>query len=319
MLHTFIQNIIQGLANMASGVLLPLMFVAFFIAATVKLLVTFTVRRQWWFAKEFEKRTVRFLEKRGQQDGGSFFVNVKKLLERTFYELFEVRGVMMRRKLDYVTSPIDRLFAIQQGCARFVHDCLAEIRFLRYRESGESPRFLEISKSTSASNPYFGRLFGWVPINAVNDVLNLIPGLFIISGIFGTFLGIMEALPELGNLDIKDPEGSKLIMDTFLLKISFAISASTFGILFSVVLSIIYTLSSPEKIYVKVVDIYDRCLSRLWESSSTNEIPDNLEPFNEQRDPIEALAQMTVEKELRKTGGTRHNDLGGEDPHKKAS
>lgn len=299
MLHSMIQGIIQGLANMASGVLVPLMFVGFVTALCLKSLVTFTVRRQLWFANEFEKRSTRWLEEKSQDPKpSSFYLNMKRLLERTYYELFEVRGIMMRRKLDYVTSPIDRLFGIQKGCAWCVHYILKEIRFLKHRENGDSPKFLDISKSVSARNPYFSKLFAWVSLGSVNDVLNLIPGLFIISGIFGTFLGIMEALPELGGLDLKDPEGSKLIMDTFLLKISFAISASTFGILFSVCLSIFYTLASPEKTYIKAVDIFDRCLTRMWEAASNNEVPQTISQFDENKDPIEALAHLAVESKL---------------------
>ncbi len=287
------QALVDAVVSASSDLLFPLMFLGFGIALFLKSLVAFTIRRQQWFAREFEKRIVRHLESKELVRQGSFFVALKKLLERTYYELFEIRGIMMRRKLDYVTSPIDRLFAIQHGSALLVRDTMHEVKFLH---KDRDPHFVDVSKSVCSKNPCFGKLFGWIPMGPLNDLLNLIPGLFIIGGIFGTFLGIMEALPELSQLDLKDAEGSKIVMDTFLLKISFSISTSIVGIIFSVVLTIFFALMAPEKTFLKVVDVYTRCLTRLWEASETNEVPAKLEEFDEHRDPLEALAQLAVEK-----------------------
>lgn len=285
---------IDAVVALTSDLLMPLMFLGFGITILLKGLVVFTVKRQWWFVKEFEKRSVRHLESKEVAHGGSFYMTAKRLLEKTYYQLFEVRGIMMRRKLDYISSPVDRLFAIQHGCALFVKDTLQEIRFLRKEK--DNPNFLAVARSTCQKNPSFGKLFGWLPLGPLNDVLNLIPGLYIIGGIFGTFIGIMEALPELSHLDLKDVEGSKIIMDTFLLKVAFSISTSIVGILFSVTLTMIFTLLAPEKIFVKIVDLYDRCLTRLWELSETNNIPKEEQDFDGNKDPLEALAQLALEK-----------------------
>ena len=303
MLQNTAQALVNGLVSVMSDFLYPMLFAAFILTVILKGLVVYNVRRQWWFAKEFEKRVVRYTDKITNPQGKSFYMTCKRLLERTYYELFEVRGIMMRRKLDFVSSPIDRLFAIQQGCAWYVRDTLREIRHLRNRT--ENPRFLDISKTVNAANPCFGKLFGWIPIGPLNEVLNVIPGLFIIGGIFGTFLGIMEALPQLGQLDLKDPEASKIIMDAFLLKVSFAIRASIIGITFSVALTVYYATLTAEKLYIKVVDIYDRCLTRIWECSEHNDVPANLTAFNEHRDPIEALASLALDKEVAKS---KHSD-----------
>jgi hypothetical protein len=293
MLQNTAQALVDAVVSASSDLLFPLMFMGFGGALFLKSLVVFTIRRQWWFSKEFEKRLVRHLESKELIRQGSFFVTLKKILERTYYELFEVRGIMMRRKLDYVTSPIDRLFAIQHGAALIVKDTLHEVKFLH---KDRDPPFVDVAKSVCSKNPCFGRLFGWIPLGPLNDLLNLIPGLFIIGGIFGTFLGIMEALPELSMLDLKNADASKVVMDTFLLKISFSISTSIVGIIFSVALTVFYSLTAPEKTFIKVVDVYTRCLTRLWEASLTNDIPEKIEEFDEHRDPLEALAHLAVTK-----------------------
>ncbi len=66
------------------------------------------------------------------------------------------------------------------------------------------------------------------------------PSIFIVGGIFGTFLGIMKALPELTAMDITNAEASKLVIDVFLIKISFALS-TILGIVLSIVMSFMNT------------------------------------------------------------------------------
>ena len=59
------------------------------------------------------------------------------------------------------------------------------------------------------NNPCFRKVFGYIPISVSNDFLAVLPGLFIVGGIFGTFLGIMKALPELGGMEVSDAKRPK--------------------------------------------------------------------------------------------------------------
>jgi hypothetical protein len=300
-LNTFSSKLVDFFVIWAADLLFPIMTLTWFGLIVARGLVFYTVKRQNWFAVEFEKRVLNFMDSQNPKDRYSFYVVVKRMLEKTFYELFEIRGIMKRRKLDYITEPSDRLFLISHGCARMVKDTLKELRYLRRED--EKPQFLEISKSVIQNNASFSKLFGFIPIGPFNDWLSLIPGLFIVGGIFGTFLGIMQALPELGNMDLTDPEGAKLIMDGFLLKVAFSMGTSVVGIVYSVSSTLFNSWINPEKVFGSVVERYDRCLYRLWNRCDTNDIPENLPTFDEHRDPIEALAELAVEKEL-----AGHND-----------
>lgn len=306
MFDTLVQAIVNGVVSFCSDFLFPLMFVGFFVAITLKSLILASTQRQIWFGKEFEKRVVRLLSAEGAERHGSFYHHTKRILEITYYQLFEVRAIMMRRKLDYVTSPLDRLFGTQPACAIAVQDTLQQIKHLN--RDKDQPDFLNISKTTFSRNPYFARLFGWLNLGTLNDLVNLLPGLYIIGGIFGTFLGIMEALPELSHLNLSDPEGSKLIMDTFLLKIAFSISTSIVGIIFSVTLTIIYSTMSPEKKYLALIDSYSTCLNRLWNYSLENTVLADKAKFDEHRDAIEALAELSVEKGLQQARDNKDRD-----------
>ena len=175
------------------------------------------------------------------------------------------------------------------------------IRRTRHLKFGvDSPKFLDVSKAVYGMNPCFNRVFGIIPVGAANEVVSILPGLFIVGGIFGTFLGIMQALPELGNMDLSDAEKTKLIMDTFLVKIAFSMAKSVQGILFSVSLTLLNAALSPERAYVAAVDRFEGALQAVWNRSRNNSLPEHATDFDEHKDPIDALAEDALNKELGK-------------------
>ncbi len=291
-------RIVQGFTTFATDYLMPMMLLIFFVAIVARFLIYFTIKREDWFAREFEKRVRRFMDSEECTKTVSFFVTTKMLLERTFYELFEYRAIMKRRKPDQVWAVSDRIFLIQHGVAILVKDSIKQIKFLRYGH--QPPKLLEISKNVFQNNPSFKKVFGILPIGPLNDVINILPGLFIIGGIFGTFLGIMRALPELGGMNLDDIEGTKQIMDSFLIKISFSMSTSIIGIVLSVLTTIWNTIFPPEKVFVDIIERFENCLDILWNRSQNNELPENIPDFDENRDPLDALAEEAVRNQLSK-------------------
>src|SRR5690606_11477429 len=144
----------------------------------------------------------------------------------------------------------------------------------------------------------FIKVFGIIPGSVFNNFLNTVPGLFIVGGIFGTFLGIMKALPELSAMNLSDIEGSKIIMDTFLLKISFSMSTSIIGIILSVAMSFVNTFFSCERAYMDTVERLENQLDNIWNMSSNNKLPKEVPSFDADRDPIEVLSEDLITKEL---------------------
>jgi hypothetical protein len=298
MINQAINTLIDWIVIIASDLLMPIMIMALIGGLVFRGLIYYTISREAWFANELEKRASALLESLGRDQLASFFVTVKQLLEKNYYELFVVRSIMKRRKPDSVASLSDRLFLVQHGCARLVQATTKSVRFIR--ADGVKPRFLAIAKNVFENNRCFNRVFGAIPTGIINDILNILPGLFIVAGIFGTFLGIMRALPELGAMDLADAEGSKKLMDAFLLKAAYAMGSSILGIACSVTLTLFNTACSPEKVFVGAVNRFESVLSSIWERCAGNEIPENLTEFDEHKDSLEALAHQAVEKELTK-------------------
>jgi hypothetical protein len=293
--QNFVQSIVDGVVIFATDLLMPAMAVFFVLAMSLRFLIYYTVKREDWFSKEFSKRVKKFMNAREEQADQSFYVISKRLLEITYYEVFEVRSILKRRNPDAIMTVTDRIFLVQQGSARMVDDILKQIKYLKW---GERPKFLEISNNVLRNNPCFNRVFGIIPVSVFNDFLNTVPGLFIVGGIFGTFLGIMKALPELGGMNLGDVEASKLVMDNFLLKISFSMSTSIIGIILSVSMSLANTFFSCEKAYMETVERLENEMDTLWNMSSSNKLPKELTSFEADRDPIEVLSQDLIAREL---------------------
>ena len=124
----------EFLVKYAADNILPLILVSWVVGFFLRALIYFTVKREDWFARNFEKRTQEFLdhEHENHDAPSSFYVIVKKLLEKTYYEIFEVRAILKRRRPDIVMTMSDRVFLIQHGCAILVKDTLKQVRYLKH-------------------------------------------------------------------------------------------------------------------------------------------------------------------------------------------
>lgn len=269
-MNAAIVDMINLVVAYATDYLMPLLLIGFVLAVIARLLITVTIHRQKRFVKEFCKRVHQDIAA-NPDPHGSFYNHVKRALTRTYFETFELRQRYKRRNEDHIMTVGDRVFLIQDGIIRLIDDFLQHIRYLK-KGGGHQPDFHEISNSVFASNPIFNRVLGIFSMSRTNDVLNILPSIFIVGGIFGTFLGIMKALPELTAMDITNAEASKVVIDNFLIKISFALSTSILGIVLSIVMSFMNTLLSPTNTYVEIVDAFNSASEILWNKSENNEV-----------------------------------------------
>lgn len=310
-------NFMQGFGDKFVAYLPWLMGAAFFVGCFLRFFINYTVKRHEWFAREFEKRVHHFMETQtpGQVKDVSFYSLTKKLLEKTYYEVFEIREKFRRRRWDGVMHWQDRVFLVKQGCAWLVRDILKQIKFLKWTD--ETPKLLHITKATLHHNPCFNRIFGVLPLSTTNDIVGVMPGLFVVAGILGTFIGIAKGLPELGAMDMSNMEMTKEIMDKFLAEIAFAMHSSIFGIAFSLTMHIFNTIYSPERTYVSMVDRFESSMDLLWYRSDNNNFPVQGADFDEHKDPSEALAEEAIRLEVEKN--PRGRDLDDVVKGKKAS
>lgn len=273
---------VQNSVDYSNTYLMPLMLFVFIGAIFIRSVIYFTVKSEYQFAIQLEKRVHKYLSREsGIEEVTSFHQLVKRILENTYYEHFELKRKYRRRRYDHVTTITDRLFLIQDGVAHLIADALSQTRYLR--KSGKSPKFLDISKYVFQSNPVFNRVMGIFPMGIFNDVLNILPGLFVVGGIFGTFVGVMQALPQLSHLDPNNQEATKIIMDKFLLNMAFSMGTSIAGIIYSVSLTILNATFSPDSIYINMVNKFTSSLEFLWNDTETNESVGDSQNYEDRR------------------------------------
>lgn len=314
-MNQLITHIINGIINFANDLLMPLMVFAFIAAVTLRVLIHFTMKREEWFAKAFQKRVYDYLLKNPGKKQTSFYMTAKHLLEKTYYELFVMRAILKRRNPDVIMDKTDRIFLVQQGCARLVKDTLKHIQFFRY--DIHRPRTMDITVQIFEKNPQFNKVLGYIPIGTTNDILNILPGIFIVGGIFGTFLGIMAALPELGAMDLGDIEKTKQVMDHFLVKMAYSMITSILGIILNVSMTFLNAFFNPNKTFVDAVERFENSLDTLWNSCSDNKLPSEIPHFDEHKDPIDALAEAAVNKEVMKDRSYVRDEFADEVPDHK--
>ena len=267
-MNASIFEVVNLLVSYATDYLMPFLLIVFLIAVTARLLISVIIRRQKLFVQEFSKRVYQDLWNHPDTKG-SFYNVVKRFLARTYFESFELRAKYKRRNKDHIMTIGDRAFLIQDGIIMLIDDFLKHIRYL-HKDDSQAPNFHEISNNVFSSNPVFNKIFGVFSISRTNEILNILPGIFIVAGIFGTFLGIMRALPELTGMDITDAVASKAVIDSFLIKISFALTTSILGIILSISMSFLNTIFSPESTYIEVIDSFKSATDILWNKCDEN-------------------------------------------------
>ena len=100
-----------------------------------------------------------------------------------------------------------------------------------------------------------------VPINRFIDVL---PRIFVVLGIFGTFIGISMALPEIAKVDVANVQSSGESLTAFVLSVTFAMKTSIAGILFSLVMTFLNTFAPVAGVRKKTFKRLVNCIENIW-------------------------------------------------------
>jgi hypothetical protein len=267
--------IVDHFVGTMAKVVMPIMLFSFVVGVIVRVMMYYYAKAQNTFTLELEKRVRANLEMTGGDPDlrpHSFQVFVGDMLELTYFECFELKFKKEGRRADQASGLADRLFLISDGVKRTIVDTKRLIKYLR-KDSTPYSRLMEITKSVFDSNPYFNRMVGLFPVGLMHELTNILPGLFIVGGIFGTFLNISKGLPELGNIDLTKPDEAKAIMDMFLVSVSQSMVKSIVGIFLSVVMSLVNTFFAPDQIYYNALNRFAGVLDTSWNETVTNDLP----------------------------------------------
>jgi hypothetical protein len=249
--------------------LMVIMLIVFFICVVLKFLMYYLLRAEQGFSSAIETRTHRYLNNEYEESKSitRFHNLVEFILKKAFAETYVSRRKQHRkRKGDPSAAVLSKAFMVEVAAQNLIDDTLKQTR---YHDSGNTPDFNDLAKYVFRSNPYFNRLWGLIPIGLANSVFAILPSLFIIGGIFGTFLGISKGLPSLKTIDPGNLLAAQATLETFLESMTFAMYSSVVGIFLSVCFTVLNTLMSYNGVYINLVDKFINSLDLMWKETNS--------------------------------------------------
>lgn len=167
-----------------------------------------------------------------------------------------------RRKEDPIVHLINRMFLIEDGAKKLVETLKTRLKLMdAYADVPDFRRTVAYSLST---NQYLEKAWGFIPVSGSGRVFQALPGLFIISGILGTFLGITLGLPELRTIDASNLAETKETLSRFLETMTFAMTSSVVGIVLSIVFTVLNSVLHLDSTRRRTLDRISGALDLLW-------------------------------------------------------
>lgn len=151
---------------------------------------------------------------------------------------------------DYVGSKHGMIASIQNESSVF--------------NSKVAPNFPQLTDRIMNNDENWSKIFGVIPIDGVTRMLDVLPTLFIILGVFGTFIGISMALPEIAKIDFANLENSGKTLSLFVVNVTFAMKTSIAGIFFSILLTLLNTFFPIEATREATFEKVETVLQNLW-------------------------------------------------------
>ena len=126
------------------------------------------------------------------------------------------------------------------------------------------PNFTELTHRIMGQDPHWTKVMKHFPIDGVMRMIDILPGLFIVLGVFGTFIGISMALPEIAAINFDDLQASEQTINNFVLNVTYAMKTSIAGIFFSLLLTVLNTIYPIKETRVRVFKKVETSLQMLW-------------------------------------------------------
>lgn len=126
------------------------------------------------------------------------------------------------------------------------------------------PNFTEITRRILEQDVKWRSLVKVIPMESLSRIFEILPGLFIVGGIFGTFLGITAALPKIATIDLNNLHEATPILNSFVADIAFSMNTSIAGILCSVIMTVLLAFFPLESVREDVMRNMEQAFEFMW-------------------------------------------------------
>jgi len=126
------------------------------------------------------------------------------------------------------------------------------------------PNFEDLTERILEKDPNWNKILKFFPIGPISRLNDILPGLFVVFGIFGTFIGISMALPKIAQIDFTNIDSSGQVLSEFVLNIAFAMKTSIAGILFSLIMTVLNTMAPVSGLRDKTFKKLSTSFEEIW-------------------------------------------------------
>jgi hypothetical protein len=126
------------------------------------------------------------------------------------------------------------------------------------------PNYNEITDRVLGSDSRWSKLYNILPMGLVSRLIDILPRIFVVFGILGTFIGISKALPVIAKVNISDMEASSDVLGVFVLNVTYAMKTSIAGILYSLIMTFLNTAAPVEGIRNSIHKKMCNCFEMIW-------------------------------------------------------
>lgn len=148
------------------------------------------------------------------------------------------------------------------------------------------PNFSELTQRILGQDSHWSTILKKIPVDGVSRLIDIMPGLFVVFGVFGTFVGISMALPEIAQIDFNNIDASGETLARFVKNTAYAMETSLAGIVFSVLMTVMNALFPIKEMRNRIHKKVETSLQTLWyhvqlSSKAENQMIEVLKALNE--------------------------------------
>ncbi len=231
-------------------------------------------------------------------------VQVRDVDQYLSFFLSKIADKLPNRSLRFKKEPLSggkKLISIDgylSGRENFVNILRSETGIFRCETP---PNFSELTQRILGQDGHWTTILKKLPIEGVSRLIDIMPGLFVVFGVFGTFVGISMALPEIAKIDFNNIDASGETLSNFVKNTSYAMETSLAGIVFSVTMTVMNSLFPIKDMRARIFKKVETALQTLWyhvhfSAKHDDELLTTLKGLNETMKKIEERVESQPKK-----------------------
>lgn len=265
--------------------LIEIMAVTAFIALCLRVLAHRSNRSNQAYFNSFAHSVIKHLEE--EESKHTFVEDVDIWLENLLNKVKEhLPDRSLRFKSGRGESRSERLIDYTDGKQSIIIAMKQQADALK---SPHIPNCVELADRVLNQDTKWRTILGFVPVDMLNRGLDVLPNLFVIGGIFGTFVGITGSLPLIAAIDITNLGEAGPILNRFVATVAYSMNSSIAGITFSVLMTLMTALFPLATIRDEVAKNFERSIEFMWYRIHGNK------PSFAERQVIQTLTKMNQE------------------------